>query len=202
MIARVETKMCQIENANSESDCKILERTAAVLAEGHGRTMQEIADKSGVGRTTLYRRFHTREDLLRAIFEQAISEAREGIAAANPDEGDAREAMMRVIEEMLKIGDKYRVLFQEKSAHNERAEGKDEFLESLRDLIRRAQREGAIDTSLPLDWVLGTMGAMVATAIRLIGTGELARNHAAALITRTLFDGVGASVPVSEIPLS
>lgn len=37
--------------------------------------MQEIADKSGVGRTTLYRRFHTREDLLRAIFEQAISEA-------------------------------------------------------------------------------------------------------------------------------
>lgn len=109
---------------------------------------------------------------------------------------------MRVIEEMLKMATNIASSFRRKSAHNERAEGKEEFLESLRDLIRRAQREGAIDTSLPLDWVLGTMGAMVATAIRLIGTGELARNHAAALITRTLFDGVGASLPGSEIPHS
>ncbi|MGC4047611.1 MAG: TetR/AcrR family transcriptional regulator [Armatimonas sp.] len=184
--------MFQFDCANSESDCRILERAATVLAEGHGRTMQEIADKSGVGRTTLYRRFRTREDLLRAIFEQAIVEARDGIAAANPEDGDAREAITRVVEELLKIGDKYRVLFQEKTAHTERAEGKDEFVESLRELIRRAQREGVIDPAVPVEWALGTLGAMVATATRLIGTGELARNHAADLITRSLLDGVGA----------
>jgi hypothetical protein len=48
-----------------------------------------------------------------------------------------------------------------------------------------------VDPLLPVDWVLGALGAMVATAIRLIGTGELARNHAADLVTRTLLDGVG-----------
>ena len=44
---------------------------------------------------------------------------------------------------------------------------------------------------MPVDWVIGSMGAMVATAIRLVATGELARNHAGDLVTRTLFDGIG-----------
>jgi AcrR family transcriptional regulator len=183
--------MFHIECANSESDRRILERAAAVLAEGHGRTMQEIADMSGVGRTTLYRRFRTREDLLKAIFQQAIAETTEAVLAAKPDEGDPRDAFRRVIDEFLTIGDKYRVLFQEKSAHSDQIEDKEAFLETLRDLARRAQREGAVDPILPVDWVIGSMGALVATAIRLVGTGELARNHAADLVTRTLFDGIG-----------
>lgn len=198
IIAQIETKMFQVDCANSESDCRILERAATVLAEGHGRTMQEIADKSGVGRTTLYRRFRTREDLLRAIFEQAMVEAREAIAVANPEEGEARQAIERVVEELLQIGDKYRVLFQEKTAYIERTEGKDEFIESLRELFRRAQHEGVIDPAVPIEWALSALGAMVASAIRLIGTGELARNHAADLITRTLLDGIGAPQPVHD----
>ncbi|MCA9860202.1 MAG: helix-turn-helix transcriptional regulator [Thermomicrobiales bacterium] len=162
-----------------------------MLAEGHGRTMQEIADRSGVGRTTLYRRFRTREDLLRAIFEQAIAEARDGIAAAHPAEGDAREAMERVIEELLKIGDKYRVLFQETTARSEQIDGEPDFVDDLRDLVVRAQRAGVVDGLMPVAWVLEMMGALVCTAARLIGTGELARNHAADLVTRTLLGGVG-----------
>jgi AcrR family transcriptional regulator len=183
--------MFHVECANSESDRKIIERTAAVLAEGHGRTMQEIADMSGVGRTTLYRRFRTREDLLRAIFEQAIAEATEGVRSAHPEKGDVRDAFRRVIEEMLKIGDKYRVLFQEKAAHSDHVDSKSEFVQTLRALVARGQEDGAIDTSVSHDWVLGSMGALIATAIRLIQKGELARNHAADLVTRTLLDGIG-----------
>jgi AcrR family transcriptional regulator len=183
--------MCQAECANTESDRRIIERTAAVLAEGHGRTMQEIADMSGVGRTTLYRRFRTREDLLRAIFEQAVAEATEGVHAAHPEEGDVRDAFRRVIEEMLKIGDKYRVLFQEKTAHSDHIDPKSQFIQTLRALVARGQADGVIDAGVSLDWVLGTMGALIATAIRLIQTGELARNHAADLVARTLLDGIG-----------
>jgi AcrR family transcriptional regulator len=187
--------MFQVECANSESDKRIIERAAAVLAEGHGRTMQEIAEKSGIGRTTLYRRFRTREDLLRAILEEAIAEATLGVAAARPEEGDPREAMRRVIEELLKIGDKYRVLFQEKSAHTEHVDSKEQFVETLRELVRRAQREDAVDPTLPVDWVMGAMGAMVATANRLIASGDIARNHAADLVLRTLLDGVAQPAP-------
>jgi AcrR family transcriptional regulator len=190
--------MFHVECANTESDRKIIERTAAVLAEGHGRTMQEIADMSGVGRTTLYRRFRTREDLLRAIFEQAIAEATEGVEAAHPEEGDVRDAFRRVIEEMLKIGDKYRVLFQEKTAHSDHVDTKSKFVQTLRELAARGQQEGVIDESVPIDWVLGSMGALISTAIRLIQTGELARNHAADLVTRALFDGIGQPEFVSS----
>jgi AcrR family transcriptional regulator len=197
-IAQIETKMFQFECANSESDRRIIERTAAVLAEGHGRTMQEIADRSGVGRTTLYRRFRTREDLLRAIFEQAIAEAREGIKAAHPYDGDVRDAFDRVIEEMLKIGDKYRVLFQEKTAHSEHIDTKSTFVQMLRELIVRGQQDGTIEPNVPVEWVLGSMGALISTAIRLIGSGELARNHAADLVARALFDGIGQRELVSS----
>lgn len=188
--------MFQYDCVNSESDLRIIERTAAVLAEGHGRTMQEIADMSGVGRTTLYRRFRTREDLLQAIMKQAMTEAREAIDAANLHDGSSREAIGRVVEEFMKVGDKYRILFQEKSAHTEPEVEKDAFVESLRELIRRAQRDGTIDPAVPVDWVLGSLASLVATAIRLIGRGELARNAAPDLVTRTLLDGMAKSSAV------
>ena len=44
--------------------------------------MQEIADASGVGRTTLYRHFPNRESLLEAVIAEIVDGAREEIAAA------------------------------------------------------------------------------------------------------------------------
>lgn len=184
--------MFQPEPEVTDSDLRIIERTAAVLADGHGRTMQEIADRSGIGRTTLYRRFHTREDLLHAIFAQAIAEALDGIAAAEPETGNAREALERVVDQLLNVGDKYRVLFQERSSSPDAMEGKAALAAALRAPIERAQRDGLVDPALQMEWVLGVLGTLVSTATRLIGSGELARNHAAGLVTRTFLGGVRA----------
>src|SRR6516225_4822835 len=98
--------MYQEKAEGTRAERRIIEQAAHVLAEGRGRTMQEIADISGIGRTTLYRHFHTREDLIQAIKAQAVEEARATLIDSRPEEGGAEEAMRRVIAGLLSVGDR------------------------------------------------------------------------------------------------
>ncbi|GAB2811525.1 hypothetical protein GCM10027176_15020 [Actinoallomurus bryophytorum] len=61
------------------NDRLILEAAARGLAEDPKATMQRIADEAGVARLTVYRRYHDREALRRAIFEAAAAEAQQVI---------------------------------------------------------------------------------------------------------------------------
>jgi AcrR family transcriptional regulator len=52
---------------------RVLDAAREVFAErGSDASMAEIAARAGVGTATIYRRFPTKEDLLAALFEQAV----------------------------------------------------------------------------------------------------------------------------------
>src|SRR5690349_1107345 len=95
---------------------RILEQTLPVLAEGLGRSMQEVAEISGIGRTTLYRHFKTREDLIRAIHVLAMEEAIAAVRESRLEEGSAEEAMRRLVAALCSIGNKYIVLLAHQPA--------------------------------------------------------------------------------------
>jgi AcrR family transcriptional regulator len=182
--------MYQEKSESTRAERRIIEQAAHVLAEGRGRTMQEIADISGVGRTTLYRHFRTREDLIRAIKLQAMEDARAVIAASRLDEGDAEAALRRVIAGVIGVGDRYRVLAEEgMSKHDDMHEFSDVGA-ALLSLVERGQREGAFTTAMSPQWILTAMGSLLMTAIEQIHAGELARNHAAATVADTLLHGI------------
>jgi AcrR family transcriptional regulator len=171
---------------------RILEQAAHVLAEDRGRSMQEIADLSGVGRTTLYRHFRTREDLMRAIRAQAIEEAHAAIIESRLDEGDPEDALRRVIAGLLNVGDRYRILVYEPVSEEELGEKHRDLAAPLYALVARGQRAGVFSPTLPSRWILAAMANLVMAAIQQVQEGELARNHAAATVADTLLLGVKA----------
>jgi AcrR family transcriptional regulator len=80
---------------------RILDAAREVFAErGSEASMAEIAARAGVGTATIYRRFPTKEDLLAALFEQAVARiaAEAAEAAEAKDVGRAlRGFMQRVV---------------------------------------------------------------------------------------------------------
>ena len=59
--------------------------------------MAEIARRAGVVRATIYAHFPTRESLLDAVMEHAIAQVAEAIREAEPERGEPKEALERVL---------------------------------------------------------------------------------------------------------
>jgi AcrR family transcriptional regulator len=78
----------------------ILDTTAALVAE-HGLlsvTMSEIAEKTGIGRATLYKYFSDVEAILLAWHERQISGHLEHLAEVRDQPGDAGDRLKAVLE--------------------------------------------------------------------------------------------------------
>ncbi|HEX6510263.1 MAG TPA: helix-turn-helix domain-containing protein [Chloroflexota bacterium] len=184
--------MYQDKSESTRAERRIIEQAAHVLAEGRGRTMQEIADISGIGRTTLYRHFRTREDLIEAIKRQAVAEARAVIVGSHLDEGNAEDALRRAIAGFISVGDRYRILVEEGLPKREVDRDHADIGAELFALVERGQREGTFKTTLSPRWILTAMGSLAIAAIDQVQAGELARNHAAATVADTLLQGIRA----------
>src|ERR671910_3798197 len=79
------------------SVARILDAAVDTLASDPETSMAEIARRAGVVRATIYVHFPTREALLEAVTRRAIAEVTQAMAAAEPDRGDAAEALQRVL---------------------------------------------------------------------------------------------------------
>ena len=62
----------------------ILEAAERVLSADPGASMERIAEAAGVARTTIHRRFATRESLIEALAVSAVRRIEEAVAAARP----------------------------------------------------------------------------------------------------------------------
>jgi AcrR family transcriptional regulator len=114
-------------------------------------SMEEIARRAGVGPATLYRRFPSKQALLRAIFEAGLAKLEPTLAAAAAQD-DAWEGLLAGMSTLLEAQAANMALVQVLAAAGELTLLKDELrarvFEPLDALFARAQASGQVRADL------------------------------------------------------
>jgi AcrR family transcriptional regulator len=135
-----------IEAHRREVRDAILDTTAALVAE-HGLlsvTMSEIAEKTGIGRATLYKYFPDVEAILLAWHERQITGHLEYLAEVRDQAGHAGERLEAVLEAFALISHKSHGHYDNELAaflHRDQQVGRAQ--QQLRGMIRDLLTEGA-----------------------------------------------------------
>ncbi len=175
----------------------ILDAASRVLAANPGATLADVARAAGISRTTLFTRYATREELLRALADDALDRTDAAIAAAGIGDPDRHpvEALADLTDAMMPLGSRLGYLLRERSLDD------DEDLRErwaridrvMTDAIRRAQADGRVRPDLPALWVGDAWFWLVVAAWEGIEAGRIAPLDGSRLVLSTLLDGAAAS---------
>jgi AcrR family transcriptional regulator len=159
----------------------VLDAAVTLLAQRPNATMQEVADASGLGRTTVYRHFPRRQDLIDALFEEVLREAAETVNEALAQAGTARELLCDLGTRVIAIGDRYRFLDAHPEVRDRTLAGEnamDGAENPLEEYLLQAQRRGEVRDDIPVRWMLTTLRGLGVVAMVEVSAGRLSVEEA------------------------
>lgn len=188
----------------------VLEAVTAILVDRPDASLAEIAQLVGIGRTTLYRLFPTREAVLGAVARAAIDHLAEVYTRAGIPEtfgGQSTEpeslaAFGRLVEQLIPLGPRLTFLIRtreldaDESVDTELA-ALDLVLESA---VERGQAAGVFGRRAPASWLAESLYALVYVAWEQIENGGLAAREAPQLVMDTWLSGAGGREPRDRAP--
>ncbi|WP_254802530.1 TetR/AcrR family transcriptional regulator [Kitasatospora sp. SUK 42] len=170
----------------------ILSAAERMLRKDPSASIQQIADSAGVARTTVHRRFATREVLIAAMSAHATQEFSAAVDSCRPEALPPGVALHRVTAKVLAVKMRWGFALANVSpADVQSTRVHVEVLERCDRLFRRAQEAGLLCTDVDLTWIRRVYYALVGAAAE----GEVASGRAeelATLVVDTLMRGVGA----------
>jgi AcrR family transcriptional regulator len=170
---------------------RIVDAATAVLGEDPGAGMNEVAERAGVGRATLYRHFPSRNELFAAIKAQARNEAVVAVEACPLDEGSAVECIERIVGVIIELGDRYRFLHRDWAPRRgEDTDTRERIAGALRTAIERGQRRGELSKAVPAEWGALALRALMLAAIEELGEGRLTQAEAEQLVSKIVLHGL------------
>jgi TetR/AcrR family transcriptional regulator, mexCD-oprJ operon repressor len=177
------------------SEARILDAAVDALAAEPEASMAEIARRAGVVRATVYVHFPTREALIAAVTERAMSEVVDVIVAAEPERGDPAEALRRVVAEAWRTLGRYHALVaintQLPDAELRHRHGA--VFDALESLIERGQQAGAFRTDVPVAWHLSMLVALIHAASAELRAGRLPAEEVESALVATVLGALGSS---------
>jgi AcrR family transcriptional regulator len=145
---------------------EILAAAADLFAErGPEASMGDLADAAGVGRTTLYRYFPSRESVLQALGEAALEELSTKLEQASLDHVPVEEALARAARAVVAVGNRFVFLLREVGPPH--GEKDDSIFLPVRAVLERGRNDGALRDDVPLDWQVSAFGHLTLAAIEL-----------------------------------
>lgn len=171
----------------------ILDAALEALASDPDSSMSEIARRAGVVRATVYVHFPTRESLLDAVMEHAVADVAEATRAAEPQRGEPKEALERVLRATWQELDRFQALLMinmTRLSPEELHRRHLPVLEQLAPLIERGQKQGVFRSDLPIAWHLAVIRAIVHAASNEIQGGRLEESNAEAAMLSTAISAI------------
>ena len=167
---------------------RILDAAVDALASDPEASMAEIARQAGVVRATIYVHFPTRESLLEAVTERAISEVTRVIEAAEPQRGEAADALGRVVTAAWRALGRFHALVavNTRLPHDELHRRHRPLLSILEPLIERGQRDGTFRPDVSTTWHLSMLLALVHAASAQLRAGRMPADEIEAAVVATV----------------
>jgi AcrR family transcriptional regulator len=172
----------------------ILDAALEALASDPDSSMSEIARRAGVVRATIYVHFPTRDALLDAVMEHAVAEVAEATRDAEPQRGEPKEALERVLRATWRELDRFHALLAINTTRLSAQELHRRHLPVLTQfapLIERGQKEGVFRSDLPVSWHLAVIRAIVHTASNEIQAGRIGESDAETAMISTVMAAIG-----------
>ncbi|MEW2503556.1 MULTISPECIES: helix-turn-helix domain-containing protein [unclassified Amycolatopsis] len=168
----------------------ILEAAEQTFSRDPAATMEQVAEAAGVARTTVHRRFATREALVDALALWATQRFASAVDAAHPDAVPPLVALYQATANVLgvKIGWGF-AMSQASSANPEVARVHEEVRETCARLFRRAQEAGVLRADVDLDWTRRVYYALIHEAAQ--DTDAKSPDALATIVVDTLLRGAG-----------
>ncbi|WP_371497926.1 TetR/AcrR family transcriptional regulator [Kitasatospora sp. NBC_00374] len=171
----------------------ILAAAERVLAANPAASMEQIAEASGVARTTVHRRFASRQALVDALAASAVRQLATAIEESRPDSSPALVVMHRATANVIRVKGAWSFALNLPAQEgSEAADGWAEIDRRCLELLTRARQEGVIDPAADLSWVARVYYALLGEAVHGRPEGEEVDPEAlAARIVDTLLHGAG-----------
>ncbi|MER7010014.1 helix-turn-helix domain-containing protein [Saccharopolyspora sp. NPDC000359] len=168
----------------------ILEAAERVLRADPAASMGRIAEAAGVARTTVHRRFASREALVEAMAAWAAEQFRDAVAAARPDAAPPLVALHQAAANVLRVKVDWGFAMS-RAATGEVARIHDEVRQACVRLFQRAKDSGALRPDVDVEWARRVYYALISEAAE-VGRAGGDVDELAARVVGTLLEGVGA----------
>ncbi|MEV6138260.1 TetR/AcrR family transcriptional regulator [Nocardia sp. NPDC051990] len=171
----------------------ILAAAERVLSGDPTATMEQIAEAAGVARTTVHRRFATREALIDALTRWVTEQFAAAVDGAVSETAPPLVVLYRVTADVLrvKIGWGFAMTRAAGSADPEIARVYADVLEKCDRLFRRAQATGLLRSDVDIKWARRCYYALIHEVTQ-GGTADADVDALTTLIVDTLLRGFGA----------
>jgi AcrR family transcriptional regulator len=164
----------------------VIDTGIELLASDPEISVQEVADASGIGRTTIYRHFPNRESLLEAVTAAIVAKVRGEVAAA-VDDPDVESAIRSLSGVSIDLAVRYGRLFATRDGVSRAYEAfKEDDTSPARRFLAAARDRGQVRADMPVDWMRSVIQAVTFTAIDEISSGSTSRGDAVELAGDTL----------------
>jgi AcrR family transcriptional regulator len=172
----------------------ILEAAERTLSRDPAATMEQIAEAAGVARTTVHRRFATRDALIDALAVWATQRFAAAVDSAHPDTAPPLVALYQTTANVLSVKISWGfAMSQASSANPEVARVYSEIRDTCERLLRRAREAGVLRADVDIPWTRRVYYALIHEAAQ--SRDDQDTDALATLVVDTLLRGAGAPHP-------